>query len=512
MRRVFQNPLRRDREICEIHSETFDLHVGLREKNLLRLFLSFALRYASLPVSHPVTRLPVAGLPATLLIGLAAITLAPGCSRNAPPADGAPKSATATPTAAPADKSGTPAAKTGSPVAAAPAGDKAGQPPAAASSTPGGATASATPATGRKAGEAEKDRARQSAAEQVPVETAPVTRGPISAFLSFNSTLETEAAVDIYPQTTGQVEALLVEEGKIVKAGDPLLKIEDRELRVDLDETSANYEQLLKNFARNEELFGRNLINKQDFETQKYQVEQARLRLERAKIRLAYATVRAPFDGVISSRETQVGARVSNGTKVFSMVKLDDIMARVYVPGRYLSIVAVNQAAVVSSEFLPDRNFKGWVKRISPVIDPKSGTFKVTVGVRGDKPAELPPGLFVSVRVITDTRASALLIPKRALVYEGGERYVFCVVDGKAVKRKLVAGYEDPNQIEALSGFEVGTPIIVLGHNGLKDGASVRIVNALEPIAAPAEDGAEPKAETPKKAVATSSESTGSKT
>jgi membrane fusion protein (multidrug efflux system) len=385
-----------------------------------------------------------------LLVGVLALGLA-GCGRAPSPE---------------------PPAKTASnPAAAAPA-------PAAKS----GATAKPPPAPKRLT-EAEREKARQSAAEMVPVETALVTRGPISAFLTFNTTLETEAMVDLYPQTTGQVEALHAEEGRIVKEGEALLKIEDRELRVDLEESEANYEQLQRNFARTEDLFARKLINNQDYETQKNTLELARLRYERAKIRLAYTTVRAPFAGVIASRETQVGARVSAGTKVFSMVKLDDIVAKVYVPGRYLPIVAENQPAVVTSEFLPDRVFKGWVKRISPVIDPKSGTFKVTVGVRGERPADLPPGLFVNVRVITDTRPAAVLLPKRAVVYEGGERYVFAIVNDRAVKRKLVAGFEDPDNVEAKSGFEVGTPVIVLGQSGLKDGSLVRSVN--KPLLAP---------------------------
>lgn len=352
--------------------------------------------------------------------------------------------------------------------------------PAAATPAPGAKSGSTTSpaAAARRSAEAEKEKARQTAAEMVPVETALVTRGEISAFLSFNSTLETEAVVDIYPQTTGQVEALFVEEGKVVKEGEPLLKIDDRELRVDADEATGNYEHLKRNYARTQDLYQRNLINKQDYETQTYQLEQARLRLERAKIRLAYATVRAPFAGVISAREVQVGARVAGGTKVFSMVKLDDLVARVFVPGRYLPVVAENQAAVVTSEFLPNKKFTGWVKRISPVIDPKSGTFKVTVGVRGDQPSDLPPGLFVNVRVITDTRTNAVLVPKRAVIYEGGERYVYTVVNDRAVKKKLTVGFEDPNNVEALSGFEVGTPVIVLGQSGLKDGSLVRSVNA----------------------------------
>ncbi|MGH7944685.1 MAG: efflux RND transporter periplasmic adaptor subunit [Opitutaceae bacterium] len=347
------------------------------------------------------------------------------------------------------------------------------------SATKGTAGSDNPAAAAKRAAAAEKDKARLAAAEMVPVETALVTRGEISAFLPFNATLETEAVVDIYPQTNGQVETLLVEEGHVVREGDVLLKIEDRELRVDVEESSSNFEHLQRNFARTDDLYKRNLVNKQDYETQAYQLDQARLRLERAKIRLSYATVRAPFAGIISARETQVGARVGSGTKLFSMVKLDDLVARVFVPGRYLPNVADNQPAIITSEFLPNRNFTGWVKRISPVIDPKSGTFKVTVGVRSDKPTELPPGLFVSVRIITDTRPNAVLIPKRAVVYEGGERYVFTVVKDRAAKKKLTAGFEDPNNVEALSGFEVGTAVIVLGQSGLKDGSLVRSVNAV---------------------------------
>lgn len=404
----------------------------------------------------PVSRL-LRPLPAILLA--AALT---ACNRTPPaaaPAAAAPKAA-----AAPAGASA-PGAK------AAPAapGSKEGARP----------TGSGPGSAGRRSAEAERERERQrqTAAEMVPVETALVRRGPISAFLTFNTTLETEAMVDIYPQTTGQVEAILVEEGKVVKEGDPLLKIEDRELRVDMEESRANFEQLERNFARSQDLFTRKLVNAQDFETQKNALELARLRYERARLRHAYTTVRAPFGGVVASREAQVGARVSANSRLFSLVKLDETVAKVFVPGRYLPVVAENQPAVVTSEFLPDRTFRGWVKRISPVIDPKSGTFKVTVGVSGERPGDLPPGLFVNVRIITDTRPEAVLIAKRAVIYEGGERYVFALVNDRVVKRKLAAGYEDPEHVEALSGFEVGTPVVVLGQSGLKDGSLARSVN-----------------------------------
>ncbi len=318
--------------------------------------------------------------------------------------------------------------------------------------------------------------------EAIPVEISTITRGPISAFLSFSSTLESEAAVDIFPQTGGQVEALMVEEGQIVKAGDPLLQTDDREVRVDLQDSEINLRFIETSYGRNEEMFNRGLINQQEFDNQRFQLEQARLRYERAKIRMEYTTVRAPFDGVIASRDVQLGARVGTGTKLFTLVSLDDIVARVHVPGRYLAVINEGQAAVVGSEYMPGVRFESWVKRISPVIDPQSGTFRVTVGVR-DQSTTLRPGLFVNVQIVTETRSSAVLIPKRALVYDGGQRYVFAVIDGQAVRRRLDAGFEDLQNIEALSGFEAGTQVVVLGQNGLRDGAPVRVVVA--PAVAP---------------------------
>ena len=316
---------------------------------------------------------------------------------------------------------------------------------------------------------------RDRPADAIPVEVATATQGPISAFLSFNSTLETEAVVDVFPQIGGQVEKLFAEEGQVVKEGEPLLKIEDREVRIELSDAEINFRHLQQTFGRIESIFGRELINQQEYDDKRFQLEQSRLRLERAQVRLDYTTVKAPFSGVVSMREVQVGSRVGTGTKLFSVVKLDEIVARVFVPGRYLPIVSTSQRAVVTSEFLPGRNFEGWVKRISPVIDPKSGTFKVTIGVLSGL-GELPPGLFVAAQIITDTRPEALLIPKRAVVYEGGERYIYTVVENRAAKQRLDAGFEDVESIEARSGLKAGTLVIVVGQNGLKDGALVRIV------------------------------------
>lgn len=311
----------------------------------------------------------------------------------------------------------------------------------------------------------------------IPVEVARARRGSISSYLFFNSTIETEEAVQVFPQISGLVERVAAEEGDRVQAGDTLLYIEDDQLHINYQEAKVNFEFQEGNFRRNEAMFERKLLSDQDYETKRFELEQARLRYDRARLELEHAIVVAPFSGVITERHVQVGARVNSGTQLYDLIKLDDMIARVFVPGQYLMSVKRDQMAAITSDFLPEQAFSGWVKRISPVVDPRSGTFKVTVGVR-DRFEALRPGIFVSVRIVTDTHEEAVLVPKEAIVYDGGEQYVFAVRDTVAQRILLEPGYEDLNSVEALSGIGAGERIITVGQNGLKDGARVRVVEA----------------------------------
>ena len=97
------------------------------------------------------------------------------------------------------------------------------------------------------------------------------------------------------------------------------------------------------------------------------------------------------------------------------------------------------------------------------------------MGVR-DRFEALRPGIFVSVRIITDTREEAVLVPKNAIFYDGGDQYVFAVRDSIAQRVLLQPGYESAVEVEALANISAGDRVITVGQNGLKDGARIRLV------------------------------------
>jgi RND family efflux transporter MFP subunit len=133
------------------------------------------------------------------------------------------------------------------------------------------------------------------------------------------------------------------------------------------------------------------------------------------------------------------------------------------------------QRAEILSEALPEHKFAGEVDRVSPVVDPSSGMVRVTIRV-ADRQRLLKPGMFVNVHLITDTKRNAVLIPKKAVIYDDNQQFVYVVrQDTLALKVPLKPGYTDRDRVEALHGLDIGDTIIVVGHSGMKDSTKVKI-------------------------------------
>ena len=311
--------------------------------------------------------------------------------------------------------------------------------------------------------------------EGVPVKVEPARTGAISSYMLFSSTVESEEAVDIHPQVAGLVRELNVEEGQVVKAGDRLIQLDDAEVRLAADDTEVRFRKAEGDFKRTEEMHGRKLISSQDFEAKRFDLKQAEIAWERAKLTLANTAVKSPISGVVADRAVRLGDRVAPGTRLCSVVNMNNLIVRVFVPGREVHSLAVGQPARLTSDFLPNAEFRGHIKRISPVVDPSSGTFKVTVGVREGSGA-LKPGMFVNAHIITATHDDAVLVPKSAVVYDDGLPYVFVARDTIASRVRLEKGFEDGEKVEVKAGIKRGENIVVIGQSGLKDKARIRAI------------------------------------
>lgn len=324
-----------------------------------------------------------------------------------------------------------------------------------------------------------KEQSAKSEIEAIPVETTTIQKGSISSYILLSSNLETEKMADIFSRVQGLVEKIYVEEGDYVKKNQVLMELEAEEYILAEQSARVDYEQKKAAYERAEAMFNKELYSEQEFEQVKFPMDAAKIAWEQAKLNLSYTKITSPISGVVGNRLRKLGDRIQPSDRLFTVINLDEMIAVVYVPEREIQRISKGQKAYVFSDNLQNKKFPGWIKRVSPAVDPQSGTFKVTVGVKNTG-NELLPGMFVNAHIITETHDDAVLIPKTALVYENEKMNVYVVRDSLARKIQINPGFQNYQYIESISQISEGEKVIVVGQAGLKDSTRVKIISERE--------------------------------
>jgi membrane fusion protein (multidrug efflux system) len=330
-------------------------------------------------------------------------------------------------------------------------------------------------ANGKQDSDAEEDSERddEDKEEPVPVELVSLERGPIETVLRFSTNLEAESEVQVFSQAARQVRQLLVEEGDEVRKNQLLLRLQDEEQRTALARVKSQLAKAKREYDRQTDLYDKQLISEQAYNDSTYELEQLELSLKDASRELSYTEVRAPISGTITARHVNIGDQVTVNSHLFDIVDFDSIVARVYVPEKELARLRAGLEARILAEAAGGESRRGTVDRIAPRVDPKSGTVKVTVNV--PKSEGLLPGMYVSVELVAAVHDNAVLVPKKALVYDADQIFVFRLQGKDRVERLLIVpALEDRDNLEPAGILDAGDRIVVAGQAGLKDGSLVR--------------------------------------
>lgn len=318
------------------------------------------------------------------------------------------------------------------------------------------------------------------AAGAIPVKVDTVKIESISEYILTNTTIEAQREVDIIARVPGIVENFSFEEGATVRKGNVIAKLDDRELKLNVDQAKAKLDNTKSLFDRSKDMFNKNIVSKEIFDDAQFQYETAKSQYDNAVLQLEYASIRAPLNGIITKRSLEIGDFISNNQVVYTMADYDVLWAKIYVPEKEIGKIKPGQKAKIEVEAFPEKSFDAKVKMINPVIDPTSGTVKVTVEILRGKTGILP-GMFASVYILTQTHDKAKVIPKKSLILESETDRIFVFENGEALLRDVKVGFIDGNRIEILNGINDGDVVITVGQEGLRDGASVRIIGASQP-------------------------------
>jgi membrane fusion protein (multidrug efflux system) len=311
----------------------------------------------------------------------------------------------------------------------------------------------------------------------IPVEAATVAQSDVAAFYSGTATLEADEQATVVSQITGVVLDIMAEEGDYVEAGQILARVETDRYALQVERANAALKRLEMDLQRKKELYVKKLVSAEDFERVAAEYEAQKAGVDLARLDLAYTDIRAPISGFISERLVRAGNLVELHQPVYRVTSYDPLLAVLHVPERELSVLRKGLEVSMSLDAWPGESFTGEVIRISPVVDPQTGTFRVTAEIT-DSGQMLKPGLFGRVGILYDLHEDVPVIPRSAVITEDELSHVFVINDeGNAARRDIQLGYEREGLIEVTVGLAQGETVVTAGKGSLSDGTQVEVVN-----------------------------------
>lgn len=336
--------------------------------------------------------------------------------------------------------------------------------------------------------------------QKTMLDTAPVTVEDISESVTATGTVESVTSVDVGTQVTGIIDKIYVDYNSQVKQGDLIAEIEKTLLESELKSAEASvesarvtYEYNRTNYERDRNLHERRLISDYEFDTssKEYQVsktayEKAKADRVRAAKNLNYAQIYSPIDGVVISRDVEVGQTVVSSMTVanlFTIADLENMQVVADVDEADIGRVKVGQPVTFTVDAYPDDKFSGTVTqvRLNPTTESNVVTYEVIVAAPNPD-LKLIPGLTANLTITVLQEKNVMTVPMKALRFhpcdypdnEGlpqateapaeapeGTRRVWVVRDGRLWPADIVTGESSGAKVSVISGLDTGDTVAV---------------------------------------------------
>jgi RND family efflux transporter MFP subunit len=304
----------------------------------------------------------------------------------------------------------------------------------------------------------------------------------------------------IYARTNGYLKKWYVDIGAPVKKGRLLAVIDTPEVDQQLEQSLSNLNTAKANLTlaaitknRYQGLLGKNAVAQQDVDNAvgTYNANKAIVQANQANVKQlqalkSFQKIYAPFDGVVTARNTDIGDLINSGsssgvkTDLFHIVQPGKLRVYVNVPQEYSQGIKTGMTADLSLAEFPGRKFQGNLVRTAQAINMTTRTLLVEIDV--DNPTgTLLTGSYAEVHLKVPTKASTLLLPVNTLLFRTEGLRVGVVKDGKVVLAEVTPGHDFGNQVEIVSGLKPDDKVIINPPDSIVSGQRVQIVQATLP-------------------------------
>jgi RND family efflux transporter MFP subunit len=318
-----------------------------------------------------------------------------------------------------------------------------------------------------------------------------------TVLLDLPGQLQAYTDAPIFAQTSGYLKAWHFDIGAKVRANDILAEIDTPEVDQELAQAKAQLQvaqsalQLSQvTYQRNQDLFKRNVITAEEYDTvtDTYRENQAMVAADQANIAQldaleAFKLVRAPFDGIVTARDTDIGAYVAagSGTQLFRVARTSPLRIYVNVPQELAQLVKIGAEGDLTVPEFPGRTFPAHVTNAAGAVDPLSRSFQTELQIPNTT-GELLPGAYAKVSLRLNGDRGLVTIPSNAWLFQREGATVGVVhPDGKVEIRKVTIHLNLGDKLEISQGLSDLDRVIVNPSDGLANGMNVSVIGPNQP-------------------------------
>jgi multidrug efflux system membrane fusion protein len=296
--------------------------------------------------------------------------------------------------------------------------------------------------------------------------------------------------VTINPEVGGRVTKIFFEPGQKVKAGDPLVQINDGPDRGDLADYQAQARLATIKLGRSKELVKRQFTPQETVDENQSQLDQMNALIQKTGAIIAQKLIRAPFSGELGVRQIDLGQYLNAGAPIVTLTDLSTLYINFTLASQLRSQISVGQRVNVSSDAFPGRVFTAKITTIEPQISADTRTIQVQATMANPGEALLP-GMFVDAAVVLPAQPDMTVVPETAVEYTlyGDSVYVIRR-DGKdagghpilkAERTPVKTGTRWDDKVAILSGLKPGEQIVAAGQVKVQNGVQVAVTGSPPP-------------------------------
>ncbi len=300
-----------------------------------------------------------------------------------------------------------------------------------------------------------------------PKEAPPtVVDALIASTQTINNTVEASGSVvaneyvELHPEIIGRLIYLNVPEGKKVEQGTILARINDADLRAQMEKSRVQLDLAEKTAQRYAKLLEVQGLNQSDYDAALNQVNGYKADIDYTQTLIDKTIIRAPFSGTVGLRQVSPGAFVNTTTIIATILQLDKVKVDFVLPEEYSNLVHVGSAVDVEVDALRQLRRKATIIAMEPQVNVTTRNLKVRALMEG---GGLNPGAYVKVNVSAGIDKNAIMVPTNSIIPEDKNNQLILVKNGKAEFVNVQTGLREANNVEIIKGVNAGDTVVVTG-------------------------------------------------